>query len=322
MLRKVAGRVDERARELERQREALVPEVEVQRFGMLFLDALAAVTPDRAGEPRGDVFAKPERLADFADGAARTITRDDCGQRAAGPAIGLVDPLDDFLAPLMLEVDIDIGRLPALGADEAFEQEFGPHRIDRSDTKDVTDRAVRRAAAALAENLAAAGFGDDRVNRQEIRGVIEFSDQSQLMLELSADLGADAFGVADGSLLPCQPLKLLLRGASRNLDLVGILVTQFFETEGAARREIDRAGDRRAVLEVAAEQALHLGRRLDVAVGEALAAITKLVDRAFLPDAGDDILQQAPVGHVIEDVARCERRHFRFWRPRLRDRAA
>jgi len=33
-----------------------------------------------------------------------------------------IDILDDFLAPLVLEIDVDIGRLVALLRDEALEQ--------------------------------------------------------------------------------------------------------------------------------------------------------------------------------------------------------
>ena len=36
--------------------------------------------------------------------------------RRAVAAIGLVDVLDHLLAPLVLEVDVDVGRLVALGA--------------------------------------------------------------------------------------------------------------------------------------------------------------------------------------------------------------
>src|SRR3546814_5035298 len=69
-------------------------------------------------------------------------------------AIGLVNPLDDFLAPLMLEIDVNIGGLAPFGRDEAFEQQLGAHRVDRGDPENIADRAVRRRAAALAENLA------------------------------------------------------------------------------------------------------------------------------------------------------------------------
>ncbi len=50
-------------------------------------------------------------------------------------AIALIDVLDHDLAPLMLEIDVDVGRLAALGGDEALEQEVDPRRIDRGDAE-------------------------------------------------------------------------------------------------------------------------------------------------------------------------------------------
>ncbi len=52
-------------------------------------------------------------------------------ERGAIAAVGLVDPLDHFLAPLVLEIDIDVGRFAALGADETLEQQAAAHGIDR-----------------------------------------------------------------------------------------------------------------------------------------------------------------------------------------------
>jgi hypothetical protein len=40
----------------------------------------------------------------------------------ARPPIGLVNPLNDFLAALMLEIDINVGRLAALFTDKALKQ--------------------------------------------------------------------------------------------------------------------------------------------------------------------------------------------------------
>src|SRR3546814_5512557 len=44
-------------------------------------------------------------------------------QCRAVPPVGLIDPLDDFLAPLMFEVDVDIGRLLALTRHETLRSE-------------------------------------------------------------------------------------------------------------------------------------------------------------------------------------------------------
>ena len=51
------------------------------------------------------------------------------------------------------------------------------------------------------------------------------------------------------------------------------------------------------------EAALHLLGRLEIAVGEALAAEAQFVDRAMFADRGDDVVQHALVGAVVEHVA-------------------
>ena len=72
-------------------------------------------------------------------------------------AVGAVDPLDHLLAPLVLEIDVDVGRLVALGRDEALEQQVDARRVDRGDAQDVADGRVGGRAAPLAEDVLAAG---------------------------------------------------------------------------------------------------------------------------------------------------------------------
>jgi hypothetical protein len=59
-----------------------------------------------------------QRAPDIAQRRARPVADDDAGQRGAVAAVLAVDVLDDLLAALVLEVDVDVGRLVALGADE------------------------------------------------------------------------------------------------------------------------------------------------------------------------------------------------------------
>ena len=57
------------------------------------------------------------------------------GQRRAAMAIAPVDILDDFLAPLMLEIHVDVGRFAALGVEETFEQHFDFGGVDGGDAQ-------------------------------------------------------------------------------------------------------------------------------------------------------------------------------------------
>ena len=124
MLRQMPRRADQLLGKFKRERSRRSARLRLSSFASLFVDAFLAPAPDHAGERACHVFWEAERFADFAHGAARAIARDTCGERGARPAIGLVNPLDDFLAPLVLEIDIDIGRLAPLFADEALEQQI------------------------------------------------------------------------------------------------------------------------------------------------------------------------------------------------------
>ena len=81
------------------------------------------------------VRVEPERLADVADRALRPVGDDSRSQRRALASVLLEDVLDHFLASLVLEIDVDVGRLVALHADEALEQHGDADRIDFGDAQ-------------------------------------------------------------------------------------------------------------------------------------------------------------------------------------------
>ena len=101
---------------------------------------LAAVPPRvRRGQPIDAFAVEPECLTDVADRRARAIGDHGRGQRRAMAAVLVVDVLDDFLAPLVLEVDVDVGRLVALLRQETFEERLLQRRVDLGDTEAIAD---------------------------------------------------------------------------------------------------------------------------------------------------------------------------------------
>ena len=98
--------------------------------------------------------------------------------------------LDHLFAPLVLEIDVDIGRLAAFFGDEALEQQVGLGGVDRRDAQAIANGAVRRRPASLAQDwrLAAFGIVDDRVDREEVARDVHLPDQPQLVVELAHDL--------------------------------------------------------------------------------------------------------------------------------------
>ena len=93
-----------------------------------------------------------EGLADLADGRAAAIGDHGGGDAGALAAVFAVDVLDHLLAPLVLEIDVDVGRLAPLRRDEALEQQIGAVGIDLGDAEAEAHRGIGRRAAALAED--------------------------------------------------------------------------------------------------------------------------------------------------------------------------
>lgn len=109
-------------RKLQRQPQTAIAHVEVQPFGMLLLDAFGPA-PDLRGQCLGQVLRQAERFTDVANGPFGAIPDDRRTKRGAVASIGLVDPLDDFLAPFVFKVDVDVGRFSAFFRNKAFEQQ-------------------------------------------------------------------------------------------------------------------------------------------------------------------------------------------------------
>ena len=73
-------------------------------------------TPHGVGERRRHILLEAQRAADLADGHARAVVDDGRADGGALAAVAVIEMLDDLLAPLVLEIDIDIGWLACVRA--------------------------------------------------------------------------------------------------------------------------------------------------------------------------------------------------------------
>ena len=152
VLGEVAREADERGREVEGLPDRGVLRVEPGLGHVPVGEPVAPRAPDRVGHQRGDVGGEPEHLADLADGRARSVVDHRGAERGPLPAVARVEVLDHLLAPLVLEVDVDVGRLAAAVGEEAGEEEPVLGRVDRRDAEAEAHRRVRRRAPALAQD--------------------------------------------------------------------------------------------------------------------------------------------------------------------------
>src|ERR1700730_15069032 len=160
----MARKADQLRREVEGKAQGAVGGIEPGLTYPKVGNRVVAPPPDNAGECGDDINAETEHLADLADRRARAVADHRSGEPRPVAAVFFVDVLDHLLAPLVLEIDLDVVRVVAGGADEALEQEIDARRIDRGDAEAVADDRIGRRAAPLAQDVLAARASDDVVH--------------------------------------------------------------------------------------------------------------------------------------------------------------
>ena len=304
MLREVAWKAGQCVGEFDGLPDRRICRIE-SGLADVIVGQFVAGAPYRLGERRGDILGQAQNLADFADGAARTVMHDGRADRGAMVAVAFVNVLNHLFAPLVFEIDVDIGRLVAVRRNEAGEQEPALVRIDLGDAEAKAHRAVGRRAAALAKNVFYfARVSNDVVHGEEIAGVVELGDQRQFRVELFLDFRRNAIGklilgiTFDGA-GPGQIFEMLLRRLARRHRFVGIFVFQLAEREGAGICDSDSAGN--GVGEIL-EQPCHFVRGFKMPLGIDGEPEAGLGQRAFLADAGDDVAERPALRRVIMHV--------------------
>ena len=146
--------------------------------------------------------------------------------------------MNDFLAALVLEIHVDIGRLIPLPGNEPLHEHFHARGIDFGDTQAETDSRIGRRAASLAEDAPAAGKPDDIVNGQEIGLVAKLADELQFVFDEPLNLGRRSVRPTPAHALFGEIAQMT--GGRRPLrnQFMGIFIAQFVQGE------IDALGDR------------------------------------------------------------------------------
>ncbi len=181
MLRQMSRKAVDLAGKFKHLRHCRVAHVEPAFTRLALAELRCRMAPDRAGKRRQCILRQAEHLADLARRRAGAVGDDGGGKPGMLAAIFFVDVLDHLLAPLMLEIDVDVGRLAPFGRDEALEQEVGQRRVDIGDADAIADGGIGGRAAPLAQYALGAGEADNVLDGQEIGGVAQLLDQPQFM---------------------------------------------------------------------------------------------------------------------------------------------
>ena len=227
-------------------------------------------------------------------------------------AVFFVHVLQHLLAPLVLEVDVDVRRFVPLAAHEPLEQQIARGRVDRGDAQAKAHGRVGRRAAALAQDVSRAGESHQVPHGEKIRFVAQVADQLQFVLELLADFFRHAGRVALGRALPGELRQILQRRLARGRKLGRIFVAQLLEREPAAVGDLDgprdrirRGGEQRADFVHRPQVPLGVGKQQRAFRGG---------DRRAMADRREHIMQHHPRGHVVMHIARRHERDARLTR--------
>ena len=182
MLAVMARRADQLPGQIEHQPDTAILQIDV-KFGRLFFANTFRPPPDLRGHQLGQIFRQAEHLADVANGALAAIPADDGAECGLVMPIALVNPLDDVFPPLVLEIDVDIGRFVPVFGDEPFEQQVMAIGIDRGNPQHIADGGIGGGAPPLAEDFKLPRFAHDSVDGEEIGRISKLCDQRQFVLQ-------------------------------------------------------------------------------------------------------------------------------------------
>ena len=301
VLAQMARHADHLPRDDQGAAQQGVGQVDAGLLRVAFADVGAPAAPDGLGEGGRHILGQAHDLSDLADRAARAVVDHGGAKARAMAAILFVDVLNHLLAPLVFEIDVDVGRLLAFLGDEAFEQQRVLGGIDGSDAKDVTDGRVGRRPAPLAQDAARPGEQDDVVDRQEILRDVELGDHRQLLAQGRLRFGRDAVGIARGGPFPGQLFQMRLgRGVGGN-HLGGVFVGQLLQIEEAGVGHGAGRGDGMGPF---GKELLHPGGGFQMPLAVRLQQVARLRKGRLLADAGHHVLQRAAVGGMVEHVVR------------------
>ncbi len=168
-------------------------------------------------EPRHAVdvaVAHAERAAGVADRRLRAHGAEGDDLRDAVVAVLLGDVADHLVAPVVRDVEVDVGRLLAVDVQEALEDEPRRQRVDERDVERVEDDARRRGAAHAEHDAGALAELRDVVDDEEVVGEPRLLDDVQLVLEPRARV------VGRERIAPVEPLarevrQVFVRGDAR-----------------------------------------------------------------------------------------------------------
>ena len=277
----------------------LVGLLEVGVRGQRLVDGDAQLVADHLAQ----AVAHAVRVAQHAGGVANGVfrlqlaERDDAGNVVF--AIDVFDVLDDLLTTLILEVDVDIGHLDALGRQESLEQQAVGQRVEVGNAHRVChDGACGRTAARSYADALAAGPFDIFLHDEEVCRESLLDDDAHLVVGTFLPLVGHGVAVTlDQALLDALAKPALLRLAVGQREARQNRIALQFDVAflGQLHRVVARLGE---ITQRGAH--LFLGLHIELVVGEAHAVLVIHIGAGA--DAQHDVLGAGVVLRQVMEV--------------------
>jgi hypothetical protein len=263
-------------------------------------------------------IGEAQRAADIAQHGARLQLAE--GDDAGDPigAVLVAHVADHLVAPVLTEIDVEVGHRDPLGVQEALEQQAEAKRVQISDRQCPGDhRARARAAPRPDRDALLLGPLDEVGDDQEVAVVLHALDHLELVVQTLA------VGPGGGRLLLGRNAGLVDLGVQARLKTGLGLGAQLLDLaaarcgrkgrqdrravrhhEGAAPRDRQGVVDRLGQI---GEQQGHLGRALEAVLGRQPAALG-LRDLGAVGDAQEDVVGLVLLGIDEVGVVGCDQR--------------
>ena len=237
------------------------------------------------GDELGEAIAHAVRMT---QGACDVAHRRPCHHRAEGAylrdvrlSVFLPHVLNEFIAPIVREVHVDVGRRGPFGIKETLEGELILERVHRCDAAEVGDERARHRATCVGENAFCARLTQKVCDDEKVRRVALFCDYRKLVVHtlprlfvlLDSSFGKSRFdesfellvggaseGYGEGREDPASELKLEVAGfryLSRVLQGLGQVGKELLHTRARQKREIPQCGLRASVEGAAGAYLVH-----------------------------------------------------------------
>ena len=297
--REVAGKLDDLAAQLEELLPALRPHIGWgHRTSHRVLDVFGKPAVYTFGQAVEQLGRKAKRFADLADRHPRLEGDDVADHPGPLPAVLLVDVLDDLLAMLGREIDVDVRCAGHLLVQKSLEEKVVFDRVDARDAKHVGDDRVGGRASALPRHTVVAGEAHQVPVDEEELGEPRLLDHLQLVLQAACDHRSNR----PVSLAEAFEAKLVEKGERRLSGGHGVSGKPDLakvEVDVTLLRDLPRRGQR---LGMALEEKAHLRPALQVVLRVREKARPCVLEGGAVTNRDQHVVHPAACGDVVMNL--------------------